>query len=58
MPDSLSRTFARYVSYLHYDALPPQVVDKIKASLLHMLGCVHHWLRDQPRQGCGGADQD
>ncbi len=37
MPDSLSRTFARYVSYLHYDALPPQVVDKIKASLLHML---------------------
>ena len=37
MPDSLSRTFARHVSYLHYDNLPPQVVDKIKASLLHML---------------------
>ena len=37
MPDSLSRTFARHVSYLHYDALPPQVVDKIKASLLHAL---------------------
>ena len=37
MPDSLSRTFARYVSYLNYDALPTQVVDKIKASLLHML---------------------
>ena len=37
MPDSLSRTFARHVSYLQYDALPPQVVDKIKASLLHAL---------------------
>ncbi len=37
MPDSLSRAFARQVSYLQYDSLPPQVVDKIKASLLHAL---------------------
>ena len=37
MPDSLSRTLARYVSSLEYEALPPQVVDKIKASVLHAL---------------------
>ena len=37
MPDSLSRTFARYVTSLNYEALPPQVVDKMKASVLHAL---------------------
>ena len=37
MPDSLSRTFARYVDSLQYDMLPPEVPDKIKASLLHAL---------------------
>jgi 2-methylcitrate dehydratase PrpD len=37
MPDSLSRTLARYVASLRYEALPAQVVNKIKASLLHSL---------------------
>ncbi len=37
MVESLSRTFARHVASLDYDALPPEVVDKIKASLLHAL---------------------
>ncbi len=37
MPDSLSRTLARYATSLEYEALPPQVVDKIKASVLHAL---------------------
>ena len=37
MGDSLSRTFARYLSSLDFDALPAKVVDKIKASLLHAL---------------------
>ena len=37
MPDSLTRTFARYICPLNYDDLPPAVVDKIKASLLHAL---------------------
>ena len=37
MGDSLSRTFARYLSSLDFDALPAEVVDKIKASLLHAL---------------------
>ena len=37
MADSLSRTFARYVASLEYQALPPQVVDKIKTSLLHAM---------------------
>ena len=37
MPDSLSRTLARFVTSLEYDALPPEVVDKIKASALHAL---------------------
>ena len=37
MVDSLSRTFARYVSSLSFESLPPKVVDKIKASLLHSL---------------------
>ena len=34
---SISRTLGRYVHGLDYDALPPAVVDKIKASLLHAL---------------------
>ena len=37
MADSLSRIFARYVLSLEYQALPPQVVDKIKTSLLHLM---------------------
>ena len=37
MTDSLSRIFARYVSNLQYSHLPPAVVDKIKASVLHSL---------------------
>ena len=41
MPDSsrisLSRTFARFVTALEFDALPPEVVDKIKASVLHAM---------------------
>jgi len=37
MPDSLSRTFSRYVARLNYEALPTAVVDKMKASLLHAL---------------------
>ncbi len=37
MPDSLSRTFARYVTSLDYEALPDEAVDKIKASVLHAL---------------------
>ena len=35
MPDSLSRTFSKFLSNLTYDNLPPEVVDKVKASLLH-----------------------
>ena len=41
MPDasrtSLSRTFARFVTALEFDSLPPEVVDKIKASVLHAM---------------------
>ena len=37
MPDSLSRTLARFVYGLQFDMLPPEVPDKIKASLLHSL---------------------
>ena len=37
MTDSLSRTLARFVVSLEYESLPPPVVDKIKASLLHSL---------------------
>ena len=37
MADSLSRTLARFVVSLGYESLPPWVVDKIKASLLHAL---------------------
>ena len=35
MPDSLSRTFSKFLCNLAYDDLPPEVVDKVKASLLH-----------------------
>ena len=34
---SLSRTFARFVTALEFDSLPPEVVDKIKASVLHAM---------------------
>ena len=34
---SISRTFGQYVHGLDYEALPTEVVDKIKASLLHAL---------------------
>ena len=37
MAESLSRTLARFVVSLSYESLPPPVVDKIKASLLHAL---------------------
>lgn len=37
MPDALSRSYARFVSCLKYDDLPDQVVDKIKASVLHAM---------------------
>ena len=37
MPQSLSRTFAQYVSPMTYESLPPAVVDKIKASVLHAM---------------------
>ena len=37
MADSLSRTLARFAVSLNYESLPPMVVDKIKASLLHAL---------------------
>ena len=37
MADSLSRTLARFVVSMDYESLPPRVVDKIKASLLHAL---------------------
>ena len=37
MAESLSRTFGRYVASLEFAALPPEVVDKVKASLLHAL---------------------
>ena len=37
MTESLSRTLAGFVASLNYETLPPDVVDKIKASLLHAL---------------------
>ena len=37
MGESLSRSLARFASSLEFDALPAEVVDKIKASLLHAL---------------------
>ena len=35
MPDTLARTYARFVAGLDYTQLPAGVVDKLKASLLH-----------------------
>ena len=35
MPDSLSRTFSKFLCNLTYDDMPPEVVDKVKTSLLH-----------------------
>ena len=37
MPDSLSRTFAQFVAPMSYESLPPSVVDKMKASILHAM---------------------
>ena len=37
MPDSLSRSLARFVDGLQFDMLPAEVPDKIKTSLLHSL---------------------
>ena len=37
MPVSLSRTFAQFLSRLSYESMPPAVVDKIKASILHAM---------------------
>ena len=37
MPDSLSRSLARFIDSVQYETLPPEVTDKIKASLLHAL---------------------
>ena len=37
MPDTLSRSYARFVASLSYDQLPDQVVDKLKASVLHAM---------------------
>ena len=37
MPDSLSRSLARFVDNLQFDNLPPEVPDKVKTSLLHGL---------------------
>ena len=37
MPDSLSRTFAQFVSPLTYESLPLSVVGKMKASVLHAM---------------------
>ena len=37
MADSINRRLSRFVAALEYDAIPPAVVDKIKASILHGL---------------------
>jgi len=37
MPDSLSRTFSKFAVSLDYDMLPAEVVDKMKASILHAM---------------------
>ncbi|MFN8556351.1 MAG: MmgE/PrpD family protein [Dehalococcoidia bacterium] len=37
MADSISRQFARWTANLRYEDLPPAVVDKVKALLLHAL---------------------
>ncbi len=38
MADTLARRFARFAMGLRYDDLPPAVVDKAKACILHCLG--------------------
>ena len=38
MPDTLARRFARFATGLRYQDLPPAVVDKAKACILHCLG--------------------
>lgn len=44
MGESLSRRLARFAAHLHYDELPPEVVDKAKACLLHNLAtCMLGW---------------
>ncbi len=37
MADSISRQFARWAAELRYEDLPPEVVDKVKALMLHAL---------------------
>ena len=37
MPESLSRSYAKFVYSLTYDPLPTQIVDKLKASILHAM---------------------
>ena len=37
MADSISRLFARWAANLKYEDLPPEVVDKVKALMLHAL---------------------
>ena len=37
MADSLSRTLAQFVDNLQFESLPPEVSDKVKASLVHGL---------------------
>ena len=38
MADTLARRFARFATSLRYEDLPPQVIDKAKACILHCLG--------------------
>lgn len=38
MPDTLARRFARYAAGLRYEDLPPEVLDKAKACILHCTG--------------------
>ena len=40
MADSISRTFAHWAANLTYEDLPPEVVDKVKGLMLHMLTSV------------------
>src|SRR5437763_16887947 len=38
MADTLARRFARFATGLRYEDLPPVVVDKAKACILHCIG--------------------
>lgn len=38
MADTLARRFARFATSLRYEDLPPQVLDKAKACILHCIG--------------------